>query len=432
MFNIKKFLPKKILGRLLFVFFVPLICIQILIVLLFYDRHWEKITTRFANIASNQINLIIYEYENGTDKAISLSRYLNVELSIESSDSFIKLSEISKSFVQKNITNTLKSRVNNSLKVSFSNEKIIIYVPVKNEILKLSFPKKYLVSETPIILFLWIISSSIILSIIAFLFLRIQVRAITRLAKFSEEFSIGKENKRFKPEGAIEIRMAGNAFIKMKNRIKNQINNRSDFLAGISHDLGTVLTRIKLQIELVTKISEIENIKQDVNSMQILLREYLDYSENDRNIDKIKKIKISNFAKKVISQTKKNFHGKKVELFCSPNIIIQQKENNLYRVFSNILNNACKFGDRVLIEILESRKNIQIKIEDNGPGIPSNAKKKIFKPFFKIDSSRNQNYLGSGLGLSIANEIMSGIGGRIEIEKSKIGGSCFIIIFPKY
>ena len=166
--------------------------------------------------------------------------------------------------------------------------------------------------------------------------------------------------------------------------------------------------------------------------MQILLREYLDYSENDRNIDKIKKIKISNFAKKVISQTKKNFHGKKVELFCSPNIIIQQKENNLYRVFSNILNNACKFGDRVLIEILESRKNIQIKIEDNGPGIPSNAKKKIFKPFFKIDSSRNQNYLGSGLGLSIANEIMSGIGGRIEIEKSKIGGSCFIIIFPKY
>lgn len=430
MFNIKQLLPKKLLARLLIIFFLPLICIQFLAVFLFYDRHWEKITTRFANIASNQINLVIEDYINGREKSIILATNLNIKIDFKDNDFFSSIEDSSLTFVQKNIINTLKGRINREIKVIFDADEVLVFIPMMKEVIELSFPRKYLISETPIILFLWIISSSIILSLIAFLFLRIQVRAITRLAKFSEEFGIGKEVQKFKPAGAVEIRMAGNAFIKMKKRIKNQINSRADFLAGISHDLGTVLTRIKLQLELITKVSEVKDIKEDVNSMQTLLGEYLEYSKNNKRTEKTKRIRLKYFLSGIISKSKKNFIEKDIKLICDSNLNISAKKNSLYRVFSNILDNACKFGDKILVDVINNQKNIHIKVEDDGPGIPANIKKKIFNPFFKIDSSRNLNYVGSGLGLSIASEIVRQIGGRIEVEKSKLGGSCFHIIIP--
>ncbi len=281
---LKKYLPKKILPRLLLIFLLPLIFTQCLLVFFFYDRHWEKIITRFSNIAINQINLIKNEYKiNGIERAKEVANKLNIELLIVKEKEIIKEKN---TFLKKKIETNIRDRVGNDTFLLFGENVINVFNKDKENYILIKFPKKYLLSETPIILFLWIISISLVLSLIAFLFLRIQIRAIQRLAKSAEEFGEGRNVKKFKPEGAMEIRQAGATFMKMRKRINNYISQRTNFLTGISHDLGTVLTRIKLSLELISNQHETIQIKNDIKTMEMFLKEYLDYSE------KIKKKKI--------------------------------------------------------------------------------------------------------------------------------------------
>ena len=348
--KIKKILPKSLLPRLLIIFFVPLISIQCLAIFLFYDRHWEKITTRFANIASNQVNLIIDDFEKNNSVNEKMLGTLNIKFEIQKYKD-IKESIEPDGFIQENIFNTMQNRIKFQHNILFHDKEVIVDIFLKRENIRLVFPKKYLVSETPIILFLWIITSSIFLSLIAFLFMRIQVRAISRLARFSDDSGFGEKSRKFKPEGAIEIRMAGNALIKMKKRMQNHIKNQTSFLAGISHDLGTVITRIKLQLELIRKISEIKDIKDDVISMQTLLNEYLEYSKNIDTSEKVKSLSLRTFLNNLIIDSRKYFRDVNITLECDANIKILYSENNLSRIFSNILNNACKFGNNVIVTV---------------------------------------------------------------------------------
>ena len=427
--KIKKILPKSLLPRLLIIFFVPLISIQCLAIFLFYDRHWEKITTRFANIASNQVNLIIDDFEKNNSVNEKMLGTLNIKFEIEKNKD-IKESIEPDGFIQENIFNTMQNRIKFQHNILFRDKEVIVDIFLKRENIRLVFPKKYLVSETPIILFFWIITSSIFLSLIAFLFMRIQVRAISRLARFSDDSGFGEKTRKFKPEGAIEIRMAGNALMKMKKRMQSHIKNQTSFLAGISHDLGTIITRIKLQLELVTKVSEIKDIKDDVSSMQTLLNEYLEYSKNIDTSEKVKSLSLRTFLNNLIIDSRKYFRDVNITLECDANIKILYSENNLSRIFSNILNNACKFGNNVIVTVQMEKKRFNINFDDDGPGIPDKMKNKIFTPFFKIDSSRNLNHIGSGLGLSISKQIVSKMGGRISVQNSKLGGSSFSVILP--
>ncbi len=427
--KIKKILPKSLLPRLLIIFFVPLISIQCLAIFLFYDRHWEKITTRFANIASNQVNLIIDDFEKNNSVNEKMLGTLNIKFEIQKYKD-IKESIEPDGFIQENIFNTMQNRIKFQHNILFRDKEVIVDIFLKRENIRLVFPKKYLVSETPIILFLWIITSSIFLSLIAFLFMRIQVRAISRLARFSDDSGFGEKSRKFKPEGAIEIRMAGNALIKMKKRMQSHIKNQTSFLAGISHDLGTIITRIKLQLELVTKVSEIKDIKDDVISMQTLLNEYLEYSKNIDTSEKVKSLSLRTFLNNLIIDSRKYFRDVNITLECDANIKILYSENNLSRIFSNILNNACKFGNNVIVTVQMEKKRFNVNFDDDGPGIPDKMKNKIFTPFFKIDSSRNLNHIGSGLGLSISKQIVSKMGGRIIVQNSKLGGSSFSVILP--
>ena len=267
---IKKFLPRKILPRLLLIFLLPLIFTQCLLVFFFYDRHWEKIITRFSNIASNQINLIIFEFDtNGEEKAKEIAVKLNIEFSLINQ----MPEKVENTFLKKKIENNIKNRLGNNFFLIFEKDFINVFRDLKENKMIIKFPKKYLLSETPLILFLWIISVSLVLSLIAFLFLRIQIRAIQRLAKSAEDFGAGKRMKKFKPEGAMEIRQAGNTFMKMRRRINNYVSQRTNFLTGISHDLGTILTRIKLSLELINEEKKTKPIKKDIKTMEMLLRE---------------------------------------------------------------------------------------------------------------------------------------------------------------
>ena len=297
----KKFLPKKLLPRLLLIFLIPLIIIQCSVIFFFYDRHWDKIVNRFSNIASNKINLIINTYKKTNfDNAKNIATTLNISLTYENS---LDKSLSKKSILEKKIYDTIKSRVNKNIEMNFKKNFVSIFIFTNDGILKMDLPRKYLLSETPTIYILWIISTSLVLSLIAFLFLRIQIRAIYRLAKSAEEFGKGKKIANFKPEGALEIRAAGSAFMKMRRRINNYIDQKTSFLAGISHDLGTLVTRIKLRLELLEDKKGIIDIKKDIDIMQVFLKEYLEYSKQI-NVSRFTKINLLQTINQVIELSK--------------------------------------------------------------------------------------------------------------------------------
>ena len=424
-FFLKKLLPKKLLHRLLLIFLVPLIITQASVVFFFYERHWEKIIDRFSNIAANKISVILYEYKKGgIIEAKKIAEKLNLVIYNEEIEYEFN---VSKRLFEKKIEEIVSNRVLQTLDVNFTKEQVFFRNNINGNVLYIVFPRKYLLSETPIILFLWMISTSLILSLIAFLFLRIQIRAIQRLAVSAEEFGKGKEITIFKPSGATEIRQAGNAFLKMKKRINNYISQRTSFLAGISHDLGTIITRIKLRLELINKTENIIQIKNDIEIMQTFLSEYLDFSEKI-NVTKISKINLFYLIDEVIKSS--NLKKKKVNLICSKKNFVFTDKNCLFRIIFNLFENAIKFGDSVKINVKKNTNNFHIEIQDDGPGIPYQQRSKIFKPFYKIDDSRNLEKGGSGLGLSIASELSKKIKVKIRIKSYKNNGSTFIILIP--
>ncbi len=422
----KKFLPKKLLPRLLLIFLIPLIIIQCSVIFFFYDRHWDKIVNRFSNIASNKINLIINTYKKTNfDNAKNIATTLNMSLTYENS---LDRSLSKKSSLEKKIYDTIKSRVNKNIEMNFKKNFVSIFIFTNDGILKMDLPRKYLLSETPTIYILWIISTSLVLSLIAFLFLRIQIRAIYRLAKSAEEFGKGKKIANFKPEGALEIRAAGSAFMKMRRRINNYIDQKTSFLAGISHDLGTLVTRIKLRLELLEDKKGIIDIKKDIDIMQVFLKEYLEYSKQI-NVSRFTKINLLQTINQVIELSK--LKKKKINIKCSKNLFIKTDKNSLFRIIFNLFENAARYGTIIQITAKRNQDSLIIEIEDNGPGIENQYRKKIFNPFYKIDNSRNLNKSGSGLGLSIARELSKKIKAKIKYKTSqKLKGSLFLITIP--
>ena len=423
---VKDLLPKGLLPRLLLIFLVPLIIIQCSVIFFFYDRHWEKIINRFSNIAGNNINLLKDFYmKNSLEDTKNIAQRLNIKISLIKSinnDFYVK------SRLENKIFQTIKNRVDQNIKIDFRDNFVSFFLPVKNDYLKIDFPKKYLLSETPTIYILWIIFTSLVLSLIALLFLRIQIRAIFRLAQSAENFGRGNKIKNFKPEGALEIRAAGNAFLKMQKRINNYIEQKTSFLAGISHDLGTIITRIKLRLELLDNNKDTIQIKKDIETMQLFLKEYLEYSKKN-NSRRFEKVNMLELISEVVQSSKSK--NKDIKIKCSKNLRINTDRNSLFRIIFNLFENASRYGSKININVKKNIKNVVVNIEDNGPGIDEKLMKQIFKPFYKIDNSRNLNKSGSGLGLSIAKDLAKKINANINCSNSKNLNGCLFSITLK-
>ena len=423
---VKDLLPKGLLPRLLLIFLVPLIIIQCSVIFFFYDRHWEKIVNRFSNIAGNNINLLKDFYmKNSLEDTKNIAQRLNIKISLIKS---INNDFYLKSRLENKIFQTIKNRVDQNIKIDFRDNFVSFFLPVKNDYLKIDFPKKYLLSETPTIYILWIIFTSLVLSLIALLFLRIQIRAIFRLAQSAENFGRGNKIKNFKPEGALEIRAAGNAFLKMQKRINNYIEQKTSFLAGISHDLGTIITRIKLRLELLDNNKDTIQIKKDIETMQLFLKEYLEYSKKN-NSRRFEKVNMLELISEVVQSSKSK--NKDIKIKCSKNLRINTDRNSLFRIIFNLFENASRYGSKININVKKNIKNVVVNIEDNGPGIDEKLMKQIFKPFYKIDNSRNINKSGSGLGLSIAKDLAKKINAKISCSNAKNLNGCLFSIILK-
>ena len=260
---------------------------------------------------------------------------------------------------------------------------------------------------------------------ISLIFLKNQTRPITNLARVAEKFGKGEEIEEFKPSGAAEIRQAGYEFDKMRKRILRHLNQRSEMLSGISHDLRTPLTRMKLQIAFIKDTELANKLKEDIDEMEKMLNEYLQFTSNSHS-EKNEEFNLSDLIKKTI----KEYNNRSISSNIYSEIYINGRKNLIKRCINNLIDNAIKYGDKVNIELTKSSGNLFIKIEDDGPGISENEYENVFKPFYKIDKGRTDSKSSVGLGLSIASDIIRSHGGNIKLEKSSMNGLGVKIFLP--
>ena len=430
---VKNILPKRLFYRALLIVAVPVILLQLIITIVFFDSLWIKTNKGMTKALINEINTYIEIYnDNIYDKdeitnLFSVYQDLNIEFFEDESFEY-NYDERWFSPIDRTLRRELKSKFGSQdYWFSTTNYKELIDLRIKNQngYFKFLVPKDRVTSSSARIFALWITVPAIIVILISLIFLKNQTRPITNLAKVAEKFGKGEEIEEFKPSGAAEIRQAGYEFDRMRKRILRHLNQRSEMLSGISHDLRTPLTRMKLQIAFIKDKEISQKLADDIIEMEKMLNEYLQFTSSSY-LEKNENFDLSN----LINETIKKYNNKNITSNLTSGIFINGKKNLIKRCINNLIDNGIKYGEKVNIELIKSSNNLFIKIEDDGPGIDEKEYDNVFKPFYKIDKGRADSKSSVGLGLSIASDIIRSHGGNIKLEKSNMNGLCVKIFLP--
>ena len=429
----KNILPKKLFYRALLIVAVPILVLQLVITIVFFDSLWIKTNKGMTRALVNEISTFIEVYDNEKyDKGelknlFSLFLDLNIEF-IESEKFEYEYNERWFSPIDRTLRRELKS--NFDLKKYWFNttnykELIDLRIKYQDGYFKFLVPKDRVTSSSARIFALWITVPAVIMIIISLIFLKNQTRPITNLARAAEKFGKGEEIEEFKPSGALEIRQAGHEFDKMRKRIIRHLNQRTEMLSGISHDLRTPLTRMKLQIAFIKDKDLSKKLTADIDEMEKMLNEYLQFTSSSY-IEKDEMFDLSNLVDEII----KKYENTNISKDLAPRIYFNGRKNLINRCLNNIIDNALKYANKVSIKLNKKNTNLFVTIEDDGPGISSDEYENVFKPFYKIDKGRADSKSSVGLGLSIASDIIRSHGGNIKLEKSKMNGLSVKIFLP--
>ena len=430
---VKDLLPKRLFYRALLIVAVPVIVIQIVISFVFFDSLWIKTNKGMTKALVNEINTFLEVYndeiynKDEITNLFSVYQDLNIEF-VEDNNFDYNHNERWFSPIDRTLRRELKSRFGSQefwFDTTSYKELIELRIRYEAGYFKFLVPKDRVRSSSARIFALWITVPAIIMVLISLIFLKNQTRPITNLAKVAEKFGKGEEIGEYKPSGASEIRQAGYEFDKMRKRIIRHLNQRSEMLSGISHDLRTPLTRMKLQIAFIKDKELANKLTEDIDEMEKMLNEYLQFtkstfSERSENFD----------LSMLINEVVKKYDNQNISTKLSPKILMNGRKNLIVRCINNLINNSIKYGDKVNIELTKNNNNLFIKIDDNGPGIPENEYENVFKPFYKIDKGRADSKASVGLGLSIASDIIRSHGGNIKLEKSSMNGLSVKIFLP--
>ena len=430
---IKNILPKRLFYRALLIVAVPVIVLQIVITFVFFDSLWIKTNKGMTKALVNEIKTFIEVYNDEIyDKEeitnlFSVYQNLNIDY-IENENFIYKFEERWFSPIDRTLRRELKSRFGpDKFWFNTINYKELIDLRIRYDsgYFRFLVPKDRVTSSSARIFALWITVPAIIMVFISLIFLKNQTRPISNLAKVAEKFGKGEEIEEFKPSGAAEIRQAGYEFDKMRKRILRHLNQRSEMLSGISHDLRTPLTRMKLQIAFISDKELAKKLSEDINEMEKMLNEYLQFTSSSF-LEKNEKFNLSELIDDIVNK----YNNRNIDKNLSEDIYINGRKNLIKRCVNNLIDNAIKYGEKVNIELKKSNNNVFIKVEDNGPGIPENEYENVFKPFYKIDKGRADAKSSVGLGLSIASDIIRSHGGNIRLEKSSLNGLGVRIFLP--
>tara|TARA_B100002052_G_scaffold177511_1_gene161579 strand:- start:1083 stop:2405 length:1323 start_codon:yes stop_codon:yes gene_type:complete len=426
--NLRKFkdvLPKGLYSRSLLIIIIPVVVLQGILTFVFLDRHWQLVTRKLSSAVASEIATFIDVVPSlGLNKVIELSeRFYDAEVNYIPNKKIISNPPKPINLVENTLSKELSKNMNNSFWVDAHTyeKRVIVQIEKKEGIYEFIIPRRNVYATNSHIFLVWMVISSLLLVSVAVIFMRQQIKPIEKLSKAAQQFGLGKKMENFKPSGATEVRRAAEAYLKMQERIERFIEQRTLMLAGVSHDLRTPLTRLKLQIEMLSDDKTNIELLSDVNEMQKMLENYLDFAE-DVTREKATKTDLKKMINEIIDSESAKSKTIEFNIKNDEPIFFECRTIAMKRCITNLLNNACSYGDRIRIALEKKKDAIDISIEDNGPGIDKSDYDKAIKPFIRLDSSRNQNIPGSGLGLSISQDITSNHGGKLIMSKSNLGG----------
>lgn len=431
----KRFLPKSLFGRFLLIILVPNILVQVFAVYMFYQRHWRDISQHMAQYLAGDIALAVEYLETDLEKPTHdiINRAdqligLNVAIGSPMIYAFEMVEYKSSAF--KNLNKALRSRIKYDFRIYFLDEekkKIAVDIAMKEHLVTMSTSVKRLAHSSTYIFVMWMTGSALFFIMVAVMFMRGQVRSIQELADAADAFGKGREIGDFKPRGATEVRKAAHAFIDMKKNIDRQVSQRMEMLAGISHDLKTPLTRMKLQLAIMKSKKEKAAMEEEVVEMEKMVQGFLDFAKG-RTKTLTEPVNVADLMRSIVAGYRG--HHEKIDLKTPSGIILHINSGALRRVITNIIDNALKYGTHAYIDISATEKYVIFIFDDDGPGIPAKKRDKVFKAFVRLDNARNMNEGGTGLGLAVTKDIVTEYGGTIGLDHSPKGGLRVTVKLP--
>ena len=429
---IKNLLPRRLFYRALLIVAVPIIVLQVVITIVFFDSLWIKTNKGMTRALVGEMKTFITAYENdkyNNDLSGLFSIYL--DLNVEYKNEKLPNKELKERWfspIDRTLRRELKSNIGNgNYWFDTTGYKDLIHINIRHNdgYFEFFIPKDRVASTSARMFALWITLPALLMIIIAIIFLKNQTRPIVNLARAAEKFGRGENIDEYRPSGALEIRKAGLEFDKMRKRIMRHLNQRSEMLSGISHDLRTPLTRLKLQLSFVKDEELSKKMSLDIDEMEKMLNEYLQFTSSTY-LEKNETFDISELISNILDK----YNNDNISSILIPRVYINGRKNLIQRSLNNIIDNSIKYGDKINLELSKNYNNIIITIDDNGIGIPENEYQNVFKPFYKLDKSRGNSKSSVGLGLSITSDIIKSHGGNIVLEKSPLNGLRVKVFLP--
>ncbi len=435
-----EFMPKGLYARALIIIIAPIVMLEGVVAFVFMERHWQAVNQRLAESTARDISALIELYVDEKQKAdhtrlLNLARdRLNLSMQVlPRSDLPAPLPKPFFGLLDKALSFQVRKQINRPhwIDTIGQSSHVEIRVQLDDAVLRFVATRNQTYASNSHIFLLWMVGSSVILLTVAILFLRNQIRPILRLAEAADEFGKGRPiPEDFRPRGAREVRAAAQAFLEMGDRIKTHVEQRTTMLAGVSHDLRTVLTRFKLELAMMGNTAAVRSLSSNVNEMQHMLEDYLAFARGDGG-EEAKPTNVRDLLEEI--QEDAGIWGKPVELKLRKrrtDLLLPLKRNAFKRAITNLVSNAARFGENIVIRAATEGSWLRIEVDDDGPGIAASERDNVFRPFYRIDEARNQDSGHSGLGLAIARDIAKSHGGDITLGKSSMGGLRAIIRVP--
>jgi len=428
-FTLKRWLPTTLWGRSLLIIVLPVAIMQVVVTWIFFDAHWQTVNSRLSEGLAGDVAWAVETYDdNPTPQTLTmLSKRAEDSLSLS-----IALQEGRALPVNRRhaffaaLDRSLNKALDDRLDVPYWFDTtrypayVDIRVQVKGGVMRIIAPRDRAFATQGHIFVLWMAIATFLLTAIAILFIRNQVRAIERLASAADAFGKGIDQPAFKPHGAREVRQAAQAFLAMRARIQRYIDQRTALLASVSHDLRTPLTRLKLELALAPANKRTEAMKKDLAEMEHMIDEYLAFARGEGG-EAVETVLLKDIIDEVSEGAARA--GANVRIDADPTVEVHVRPNALKRALSNLVMNAAVHGETVQLAVRPTPTGgVEIMVDDDGPGIPPERYEEAFKPFSRLDESRNQNEKGVGLGLAIARDVARGHGGELTLAPSPLGG----------
>lgn len=425
---IKSFLPRSLFGRAVFIIVLPLVLVQAVAIFVFYDRVWETVTRRLTQALAGEIAMTIENWQRAptpADRAATLATAAGtLGLFIEMREGqriAQEMTEDGSGILERRLAQALRERVARPFNFDVWQQprNVVVDVQLDGAVMSVTVARERVFTTTAYVMILWMVGSSIVFFTVASIFMRNQVRPIRKLAEAAEDFGKGRDVEGYRPAGASEVRQAGAAFVVMRERLRRFLQQRTEMLAGISHDLRTPLTRMKLELALLDDGPSLAGLRADVADMERMVESYLAFVRGEGE-EQPEEIDLGRILAELVADEQRDGHP--VRLITEGDLKVSLRPQAIRRSIRNLLANATRHGARIELRAKRRERSVKILIDDDGPGIPNSAREDVFKPFYRLDASRNAATGGVGLGLTIARDVVRAHGGDIWLEDSPLGG----------